>query len=114
MVVIIGTGIVGAATAYYLAATAPTTTITLIDAVGPAAGASGGAGAFLTNQPPTTTVDRKRRRLFEKSFALHEQLAQELELDSFCPVHTYQRIETITAAAALWTAWEAPGLTRRQ
>ena len=49
MVVIIGAGIVGAATAYYLSnnACGAGTSITIIDAVGPAAGSSGRAGAFI-------------------------------------------------------------------
>lgn len=48
MVVIIGAGIVGAATAYYLSNNdcGAGTSITILDAVGPAAGSSGRAGAL--------------------------------------------------------------------
>jgi glycine/D-amino acid oxidase-like deaminating enzyme len=106
MVVIVGAGIVGAATAYYLSASsgAGTTPITILDAAGPAAGSSGKAGAFLTNRPPAfrrgigkndnDKVSDKRRALFEKSFELHQQLAKDLELDSFCPIQNYQTVET--------------------
>mmetsp|Transcript_3622 Transcript_3622/g.7917 ORF Transcript_3622/g.7917 Transcript_3622/m.7917 type:complete len:425 (-) Transcript_3622:391-1665(-) len=103
MVVIIGAGIVGAATAYYLSTAPGQTPITVLDAAGPAAGSSGRAGAFLTDQPPafrrrigkkTNTVNDKRRVLFEKSFELHQYLAKELKLESFCRVQNYQAVET--------------------
>ena len=99
MVVIVGAGIVGAATAYYLSASgAGKTSITVLDTVGPAAGSSGGAGAFVTNRPPAfrrgTNKSDKRRKLFEKSFELHQQLAKDLELESFCRVQNYQTVET--------------------
>jgi len=104
-VVIVGAGIVGAATAYYLSTTSGSgkTSITIVDAVGPAAGSSGRAGAFLTNHPPAfrrgigtnnNKVHDKRRALFEKSFELHQQLAKDLELESFCRVQNYQTVET--------------------
>ena len=97
MVVIVGAGIVGAATAYYLSASG-VGDITILDAAKPAAGSSGRAGAFLTNCPPSFRrgvgkSSDKRRFLFEKSFDLHEQLAKELELESFCRVQNYQTIE---------------------
>jgi glycine/D-amino acid oxidase-like deaminating enzyme len=84
MVVIVGAGICGAAAAYYLAKENPsivgTAGITLIDAVGPAAGSSGKAGAFLTESSWQGT---KAKILHEKAFALHKELADELQLDSF-------------------------------
>ena len=101
--VIVGTGIVGAATAYYLScASGGKTPITLLDAAGPASASSGRAGAFLTNHPPSfrrgigdgEKVSDKRRLLFEKSFELHQKLANELNLDSFCRVQNYQTIES--------------------
>lgn len=101
--VIVGTGIVGAATAYYLScASGGKTPITLLDAAGPASASSGRAGAFLTNRPPSfrrgigddDKDSDKRRLLFEKSFELHQELANELNLDSFCRVQNYQTIES--------------------
>jgi len=97
MVVIVGAGIVGAATAYYLSASgAGKTSITVLDTVGPAAGSSGGAGAFITNRPPAfrrgTENSDKRRTLFEKSFELHQELAKDLDLESFCRVQNYQTV----------------------
>mmetsp|Transcript_15632 Transcript_15632/g.43302 ORF Transcript_15632/g.43302 Transcript_15632/m.43302 type:complete len:430 (-) Transcript_15632:108-1397(-) len=103
MVVIIGAGVVGAATAYYLSSASGVgkIPITVLDAVGPAAGSSGRAGAFVTNRPPTfrrgigedNNTDDKRRALFEKSFELHVQLAKDLDLGSFCQVQNYRTIQ---------------------
>ena len=58
MVVIIGAGIVGAATAYYLSNSncGAGTSITILDAVGPAAGSSGRAGALQIIILPSTTA----------------------------------------------------------
>ena len=122
MVVIIGAGVVGAATAYYLSAASgagagagKTITITILDAVGPAAGSSGKAGAFITNRPPAfrrgigidnndnKAVNDKRKALFETSFELHQQLAKDLELESFCRVQNYQTIETSTSETTTTT-----------
>jgi glycine/D-amino acid oxidase-like deaminating enzyme len=88
MVVIIGAGIAGAATAYYLSTSPQCPSITILDAAeGPARGSSGGAGAFVTNRPRSRSGDLKRQALFEQSFELHQQLAKDLQLKSFCPVH---------------------------
>ena len=98
MVVIVGAGVVGAATAYYLSTTGyGDSPITILDAAGPAAGASGRAGAFITNQPPLFcrgigNAKDKRGSLFEKSFDLHLQLAKDLKLESFCSVTNYQGV----------------------
>lgn len=96
MVVIVGAGIVGVATAYYLSISG-NLPITIIDAVGPAAASSGKAGAFLTNCPPSfrrgIESNDKRKLLFEKSFDLHQQLSKELGLESFCQVQNYQSID---------------------
>lgn len=102
--VIVGTGIVGAATAFYLSASGSGQgPITLLDAVGPAAASSGKAGAFLTNEPPAfrqgvggnkDKTNDKRRALFQKSFELHRELAKDLNLESYCQVQNYQSIET--------------------
>ncbi|VEU41087.1 unnamed protein product [Pseudo-nitzschia multistriata] len=102
MVVIVGAGVAGVATAYYLSVSSGKTPITLLDAAGPAACSSGKAGAFITNRPPSfrrgigkgNNVDDKRRFLFEKSFELHEELAKDLSLESFCRVHNYRTIQT--------------------
>ncbi|KAL3918717.1 MAG: hypothetical protein SGILL_004102 [Bacillariaceae sp.] len=116
MVVILGAGIVGAATAYYLSTDCSTTAdfpppITILDACpGPAGGSSGGAGAFLTNSPPIKTrgggaknSDKKRQALFEQSFNLHRKLATELELQSWCEVQKYQHLETCTTTTTTTT-----------
>lgn len=95
MVVIVGAGIVGSATAYYLS-TSPyfssDSAITILDSVGPAAASSGKAGAFITSRPPLKrgNASDKRQALFEKSYELHESLAEELNLVSFCRVQNYQ------------------------
>ena len=84
MVVIVGAGIAGAATAFYLTTdyryTNNNDRIILIDAVGPAAAASGNAGAFLSEAWGDGT---KTQELHQSSFHLHESLAQELGLESF-------------------------------
>lgn len=97
MVVIVGAGIVGAATAYYLSnnLVGAGSCITILDAVGPASGSSGKAGAFVTNSPPLRrgmNAD-KRQPLFKASFELHEELAKDLKLQSFCRVHNYQAVQ---------------------
>lgn len=94
MVVIIGAGIVGAATAYYLSnnACGAGTSITVIDAVGPAAGSSGRAGAFIRGR--NNNSKEQRQTLFETSFELHEQLAKELQLESFIRVKNYHKIRS--------------------
>lgn len=78
MVVVIGAGIAGAATAYYLSRYDPN--IVIVDAVGPAAGSSGKAGAFLAEAWGDGT---KRETLHRKSFQMHLELAEELGLESF-------------------------------
>lgn len=95
MVVIVGAGIAGCATAYFLSTT-NTGPITIIDQVGPAAGSSGRAGAFLTNCPPLGQKSKtdKRQALFDASFRLHQKLAKDLNLESYCQVQNYQYIQT--------------------
>lgn len=101
MVVIVGAGVVGSAAAYYLS-TSPylssTQRIKILDAVGPAAASSGKAGAFITNRPPLKRgiASDKRQALFEKSFELHESLAEELNLESFCHVKNYQVVNELS------------------
>ena len=81
MVVVIGAGIAGAAFSYYyLSMQGKPSDLTLVDAVGPAACSSGTAGAYLSSGWGDQT---KREALFRKSFALHEQLAKDLNLQSF-------------------------------
>eukprot|EP00977_Amphora_coffeiformis_P030416 scaffold46860_cov168-Amphora_coffeaeformis.AAC.2 len=90
MVVIVGAGIAGAATAYYLVSCQQQTPldVTIIDAAGrPAACASGTAGAYLSSHWGLRT---KRDTLFRKSFALHEELARDLDLSSFHYVSSYR------------------------
>jgi glycine/D-amino acid oxidase-like deaminating enzyme len=91
MVVILGAGIAGAATAYYLSSSSSCghgSGITLIDAVGPAAAASGNAGAFLSQRWGDGT---KTEALHLSSFQLHETSAKELDLKSFHYVPTVMR-----------------------
>ncbi|KAL3944073.1 MAG: hypothetical protein SGBAC_001857 [Bacillariaceae sp.] len=101
MVVIVGAGVVGSAAAYYLS-TSPylssTQRIKILDSVGPAAASSGKAGAFITNRPPLKrgNASDKRQALFEKSFELHEWLAEELNLESFCTVKNYQVVNELS------------------
>ena len=103
MVVIVGEGIAVAASAYYLSCCQPTINtsfptatavavsqlnVTIIDAAGrPAAGASGKAGAYLSKHWGDRT---KRDTLFRKSFAMHEELARDLDLPSFRYVPSYR------------------------
>lgn len=99
MVVIIGAGIAGAAAAYYYMCSPPygsppravageaEDNVTIVDAVGPAAGASGNAGAYLSRQWGDKT---KREGLFARSFDLHEKLAVELGLRSFHYLDSYR------------------------
>jgi len=86
-VVILGAGIVGAATAYFL--TKRGLKPIVIERSGVAAAASGKAGGFLARSwgdgGPT-------QQLHHKSFDLHEQLAQELGVES------YRRIPTLSVA----------------
>lgn len=114
MVAVIGGGIAGVATAYYLSSLSllddnPTSTrlpsVTLVDAaVGPAACASGKAGAFVTSSWGASfsssssqrgggggggNTNKKQEALFRESFALHQRLADELKLESFQTVSAY-------------------------
>ncbi|CAJ1959052.1 unnamed protein product [Cylindrotheca closterium] len=72
--------------------------IKILDSVGPAAASSGKAGALITNRPPLKrgNASDKRQSLFEKSFELHESLAEELKLESFCPVQNYQVVNELS------------------
>jgi glycine/D-amino acid oxidase-like deaminating enzyme len=89
MVVIVGAGITGVATAYYLLSKTqhqPSNfPVTIIDAVGPAACSSGKAGAFVSQAWGTDngSSNIKRDALFRAAYPLHEQLAHELNLQSF-------------------------------
>lgn len=87
MVVIIGAEIAGAATAYYTCRN-PTSwalegsrRVVVIDAVGPAACASGTAGAYVSNHWGDGT---KRQVLFRESFALHQEIAETLHTPFHC------------------------------
>ena len=90
-IVIVGGGINGCATAYYLAVQKGAA-VTLIDAVGIAPAASGKAGGFLAldwnDSDPT-------RELTRKSFALHEELASSLQ-----PPVGYRRLTCEALAAS--------------
>jgi glycine/D-amino acid oxidase-like deaminating enzyme len=104
MVVIIGGGIAGVSTAYYLSSLVATGSssiplpITLVDAAVVGASttcASGKAGAFVTSswgmeRGSGGTNNQKQKALFRESFALHEALADELELKSFQTVSAFR------------------------
>ena len=92
MVVIVGAGIAGAATAYYYCCCRGLTTgerVVLVDAVGPAACSSGNVGAFVSSHWGEGT---KRQALFRESFALHQQLAKELHTP-FHVVSAHRRVD---------------------
>jgi len=74
-IVIIGAGIIGASTAYYLSTSAPKSniTITLLDQCPPASGASGKSGGFIARN----WASKETSSLADLSFRLHEQLAAE-------------------------------------
>ena len=89
MVVIIGAGIAGASTAYYLSCLLSPSSqhlpITIFDPNGlplsdSACTASSKAGAFLSNSWGDGT---KQQKLFHKSYDLHKELAVDLNLTSF-------------------------------
>ena len=88
MVVIIGGGVVGTSTAYYLSSQHQQERLTIVDAVGPAACSSGRAGAFLAGSWGDDWS--KRQGLFKASFSLHEQLSKELQLQSFRKLDSFQ------------------------
>jgi glycine/D-amino acid oxidase-like deaminating enzyme len=85
-VVILGGGIQGCATAYYLSKRGIPSTI--VERVSVAAAASGTAGGFLAGG----WGDRVTEPLHAKSAALHEALAEELALE------TYRKIPTLSVA----------------
>ena len=87
MVVIVGAGIAGAATAYYTCrdptswALEGSRRVVVIDAVGPAACASGTAGAYASSHWGDGT---KRQVLFRESFSLHQEIAETLQTPFHC------------------------------
>ena len=97
MVAIIGAGIAGASTAYYLSCflspSSQLQPITIFDPNGQpssdsACTASSKAGAFLSNSWGDGT---KRQALFHKSYDLHKELAADLNLASFRELSTVYR-----------------------
>ena len=96
-VAIAGGGLVGNACAYFLARAG--CDVTVIERVGIAAAASGKAGGFLAggwgDGSPTQPLHRR-------SFALHEQLARELDVTS------YRKIPTLSVAAGRSLSEGAP------
>ena len=71
MNVIIGTGIIGASTAYYL--TRSNKRVTILDPALPGSGASGQSAGFITRNGSGPATDS----LAKLSFQLHDDLAQE-------------------------------------
>lgn len=89
-VLICGGGVIGAATAYYLSRR--NIAVTLVERTGIACAASGKSGGFLALDwcDGGTLQDLARR-----SFALHAELAKEIDVD-----YGYRRMTTYSAAAA--------------
>lgn len=87
-VTIIGAGIIGASTAYYLAhppaGTAPPKKITLVDEGGIAAGASGKSGGFLAED----WHSGETASLGTASFRLHKELADKHDGEKLCALRT--------------------------
>ena len=84
-IVILGAGLQGLASAYFLCCERGCTNVTLIercDKVAPAA--SSKAGGFLAGG----WGDQRTRELHTKSFQLHEQLAEKLDVKSFRKIRT--------------------------
>ncbi|KAA8491644.1 putative oxidoreductase [Porphyridium purpureum] len=91
-VVILGAGIIGAATAYYLSrqvegVDTPRVRVLVIEREAVACSSSGKAGGFLAR---TWGDGGDTQQLHRVSFALHEQLAAELQLTSYRKVNTLQ------------------------
>ena len=88
-IIIIGGGIVGCSTAYYLTKLyKDQVNVTLIEKYKIAGCASGKAGGFLAGN----WGDDETNQLHQKGFQLHEQLAKELKLKS------YRKIQTLSYA----------------
>jgi glycine/D-amino acid oxidase-like deaminating enzyme len=83
-VIICGAGIIGASIAYYL--TLKGLKPTVVDRSGVAAAAGGKGGGFLAGDWGSGVTDELHR----KSFALHESLAKELNIESYRKITTLQ------------------------
>ena len=88
-VIVCGAGVMGAATAYYLARRG--VAVTVVERTGVACGASGKSGGFLALDWCDRTEVGPLARL---SFALHAELARELGAD-----YGYRRMDTYMLAA---------------
>ena len=84
MVVVIGAGITGASTAFYLCQQNQYCDVTIIDAVGPATCSK--AAAFLSESWGDGT---KTEKLHRRSFQMHLDLAEELGLSSIRQIPAY-------------------------
>jgi len=77
-VIVVGGGIIGVSTAYFLAKRGES--VTVIERQGIACAASGKAGGFLANEG---WASKYCEELHEKGFALHQELAQVFCLETF-------------------------------
>mmetsp|Transcript_6953 Transcript_6953/g.18650 ORF Transcript_6953/g.18650 Transcript_6953/m.18650 type:complete len:442 (+) Transcript_6953:138-1463(+) len=86
-IVIVGAGIMGAATAFFLAKRGQARRVVVLEALEVAASASGKAGGFLA---PEWGDGSPTEQLHRVSFALHKQLAKELNVESFREIPTLE------------------------
>ncbi|CAB9529486.1 FAD dependent oxidoreductase [Seminavis robusta] len=103
MVVVVGAGITGAATAYYLSR-AGVSPVTVIDSVGIATCSK--AAAFLSESWGDRT---KTEKLHRTSFRLHLDLAEELGLKSFRQIPTYHKTDLECDDENLWSSHAKEG-----
>eukprot|EP00958_Prasinococcus_capsulatus_P001335 scaffold115_cov304-Prasinococcus_capsulatus_cf.AAC.29 len=91
-VVVLGGGIIGASIAYFLAQR-DHVEVTVVESVRVAAAAGGKGGGFLAGGWGDGSVTQ---HLHRESFKLHEQLARELNIES------YRKIPTLSVTGARW------------
>ncbi|KAH8554320.1 FAD dependent oxidoreductase [Umbelopsis sp. PMI_123] len=96
-VIIIGAGAVGASVSYFLSKKDPNLKITVVEKTGVAQAASGKSGGFLALDWSAST---ELGPLSSKSFQLHEQLAKELDGESY----GYRKVDTYAVTMASTTS----------
>ena len=99
-VLVVGAGVMGAATAYYLTRLSEEVRVTMVEGAGVAAAASGKAGGFLAKD---WNDGGAVGALARKSFDLHQELARELDLKG-----SYRRLTCASVAIGDLPANRAP------